>query len=139
MIKKHKKLMALLLASVLSVSMLAACGGSSEPAATTPATEQPAVQQPAQEQQVGTTSEVGEEGQFDVEVTDAGWTAAGYTFGPDTPREISMWIVTRAAEPNPDNKIHQKIKDELGVTLKMELTTTDDQLMRIGTMLAGGD
>jgi hypothetical protein len=68
-----------------------------------------------------------------------GWQAAGYTFSPDYPREISLWIVTDEAPPNPDNKIHKMIQDEMGVTLMMELTPPEYQQMRIGTMLVGGE
>jgi putative aldouronate transport system substrate-binding protein len=41
--------------------------------------------------------------------------------------------------PNDGNKITKLLQDELGVTLNYELTTSDMQETRIGTMLAGGD
>jgi putative aldouronate transport system substrate-binding protein len=147
MIKKHKKHLALLLAAVMSVSLLAACGGSDDgatttPDQTTPATEVASTPAPTEMESTGTgaVTDVGEGGEGGVVFNDAGnATVAGYTFSPDNPRTISMWIVTSAAAPNPDNKILKKMQDELGVTINAELTPSGDMETRIGTMLAGGD
>ena len=126
---KLKKLLALVLASVMAASLLSACGGGSDPAPT-PTT-------PTESTTSTTTTTTTTDSDPEPELEGA-WVVGDYTFHGSIPRQISMWIVTRSAEANPDNKILQKIKDELGVTLVTELTGPDDQEIRIGTMLAGG-
>lgn len=125
---KSKKLIALLLASAMSVSVLAACGGKTE----TPATETKATE--------STTTETATDAGQAEDVPENGVVASnGVVFSPDNPRTITAWIVTNETMPAEDNKITQLLKDKLGVTIEYELTITDNQDMRIGTMLAGGE
>ncbi|MCL2718245.1 MAG: ABC transporter substrate-binding protein [Lachnospiraceae bacterium] len=121
---KLKKVIALLLASVMSVSILAACGSNNDGAATTPST-------PSTD-----TTSVGTVDEAAVEEITTGYVP--WNFSPDNPVTISIWTVTNSGAPSADNIIHQLLLDELGVTLDMEMTTTDNQDMRISTMLAGG-
>jgi len=124
---KLKKVIALLLASVMAVSLLSACGNKdnndSGPSAT------PSIPTTGDTDTVSVTTEP---------TPDGAWEVAGYVFHGSIPRTITMWNVTRQAAPTPDNKIMQKILDELGVTIDMELTSPDDADIRQGTMLAGG-
>ncbi|MCL2051942.1 MAG: ABC transporter substrate-binding protein [Lachnospiraceae bacterium] len=107
----------------MAVSLLAACGSSNDGGATTP---------PAQVD----TSSTGQVDTQAVEEIQTGYVP--WDFGPHNPVTITMWIVTNSGEPAADNKIHRRIQEELGVTLDIEFTTTDNQDMRISTMLAGG-
>lgn len=58
---------------------------------------------------------------------------------PDKPVELSIWITTSQQAPSADNKISKLLKDKLGVTLKYEIITPDNQDQKIGVMLAGGE
>jgi putative aldouronate transport system substrate-binding protein len=69
---------------------------------------------------------------------DGSATISGYTFSSANPREISMMIVTNELVPNAGNKLVEKMKNELGVTINYDIVTTDMQDTRIGTYLAGG-
>ncbi|WP_184745583.1 extracellular solute-binding protein [Spirochaeta isovalerica] len=61
-----------------------------------------------------------------------------HVFSPDNPVTIDAWIVTSQTAPSPDNKISKLLKEKLGVTLNYDITTPDQQLDRIGIMLAAG-
>ena len=120
---KLKKVIALLLASVMSVTILAACGSNNTDTPSTPSAP------------VDTTA-VGQVDESVVEEIQAGYTP--WDFGPHNPVTITMWTVTDMEEPAPDNKIVALLRDRLGVTIDMEVTTGDNHETRIGTMLAGG-
>ncbi|RCX16752.1 carbohydrate ABC transporter substrate-binding protein (CUT1 family) [Fontibacillus phaseoli] len=54
------------------------------------------------------------------------------------PLEITAFIGEAGQQPTPDNKIYKKIKDELGVTIKMEFLAGDIN-QKLGVMIAGSD
>ena len=60
------------------------------------------------------------------------------TLSPSNPTTLSVWITTAQQAPAPDNKITKLLKDKLGVTLKYEIVTPDNEDQKIGVMLAGG-
>ena len=60
------------------------------------------------------------------------------TLTPSNPTELSVWITSAQQAPAPDNKITKLLKDKLGVTLKYEIVTPDNEDQKIGVMLAGG-
>ena len=124
---KLKKVIALLLASVMTVTILSACGSKDEGGSTT--TTPPA--------NTTDTTAVGTVDDTKVEEIQSGYVP--HVFSPDNPIEISMWIVTNSGAPTSDNKIIKRIENELGVTFDIEYTTTDNQDMRIGLLLAGGE
>jgi putative aldouronate transport system substrate-binding protein len=116
--------------------MLAACGGGDDgDTGSTSATPAPSVDT----SQIGTTSEVGEGGSGAATQDESGWTVNGYTFGPDNPRTISMYIISDAAAANPDNKIIKKIQDELGVTLDIMQYSSGDQITQNQLLVASED
>ena len=57
---------------------------------------------------------------------------------PSNPTTLSVWITSAQQAPAPDNKITKLLKDKLGVTLKYEIVTPDNEDQKIGVMLAGG-
>lgn len=61
-----------------------------------------------------------------------------YEFSPDNPVTIDAWIVTSQTAPSPSNKISKLLRDRLGVTINYDITAPDQQLDRIGIMLAAG-
>jgi putative aldouronate transport system substrate-binding protein len=58
---------------------------------------------------------------------------------PDNPTTITVWITTSETVPASNNKLTKLLKDELGVTLDMEVTIPDNLDMRVGTLLASGE
>ena len=60
------------------------------------------------------------------------------TLSPSNPTTLSVWITSAQQAPAPDNKITKLLKDKLGVTLKYEIVTPDNEDQKIGVMLAGG-
>ena len=60
------------------------------------------------------------------------------TLSPSNPTTLSVWITTAQQAPAPDNKITKLLKDKLGVTLKYEIVTPDNEDQKIGVTLAGG-
>lgn len=60
------------------------------------------------------------------------------TLSPSDPTTLSVWITTANQAPAPDNKITKLLKDKLGVTLKYEIVTPDNEDQKIGVTLAGG-
>jgi putative aldouronate transport system substrate-binding protein len=60
------------------------------------------------------------------------------TLSPSNPTTLSVWITTPQQAPAPDNKITKLLKDKLGVTLKYEIVTPDNEDQKIGVTLAGG-
>ena len=60
------------------------------------------------------------------------------TLSPSNPTTLSVWITTAQQAPAPDNKITKLLKDKLGVTIKYEIVTPDNEDQKIGVMLAGG-
>src|SRR5512139_3693733 len=57
---------------------------------------------------------------------------------PSDPTTLSVWITSAEQAPAPDNKITKLLKEKLGVTLKYEIVTPDNEDQKIGVMLAGG-
>jgi putative aldouronate transport system substrate-binding protein len=57
---------------------------------------------------------------------------------PQHPTTLSVWITTAQQAPADDNKITKLLKDKLGVTLKYEIVTPDNEDQKIGVTLAGG-
>ncbi|MCA0757294.1 ABC transporter substrate-binding protein [Paenibacillus sp. N4] len=64
--------------------------------------------------------------------------SGGEVSGKLEPITISAFIKSANQQPTADNRIYKKIKDELGVTLKMEFLVGDLQ-QKLGVMIAGGD
>jgi len=60
------------------------------------------------------------------------------TLTPSDPTTLTVWITSAQQAPAPDNKITKLLKDKLGVTLKYEIVTPDNEDQKIGVMLAGG-
>jgi putative aldouronate transport system substrate-binding protein len=60
------------------------------------------------------------------------------TLSPSNPTTLSVWITTAQQAPAPDNKITKLLKDKLGVTIKYEIVTPDNEDQKIGVTLAGG-
>ena len=60
------------------------------------------------------------------------------TLRPSNPTTLSVWITTAQQAPAPDNKITKLLKDKLGVTIKYEIVTPDNEDQKIGVTLAGG-
>jgi putative aldouronate transport system substrate-binding protein len=60
------------------------------------------------------------------------------TFSPNNPVTINAWIVTSQLAPAPNNKISRLLRERLGVTINYDITAPDQQLDRIGIMLASG-
>ncbi len=60
------------------------------------------------------------------------------TLSPSNPTTLSVWITSAQQAPAPDNKITKLLKDKLGVTLKYEIVTPDNEDQKIGVTLAGG-
>jgi len=111
-----KRFASLVLAAALVVS-LAACGNGGESSNTTQSTATNS-SSPSTTAQSGSTLPV---------------------LSPDKPVELSIWITTNQQAPAADNKISKLLKDKLGVTLKYEIITPDNQDQKIGVMLAGGE
>ena len=61
------------------------------------------------------------------------------TLTPSDPTTLTVWITSAQQAPAPDNKITKLLKDQLGVTLKYEIVTPDNEDTKIGVMLAGGE
>ncbi len=57
---------------------------------------------------------------------------------PSNPTTLTVWITTAQQAPAPDNKITKLLKDKLGVTIKYEIVTPDNEDQKIGVTLAGG-
>ena len=61
------------------------------------------------------------------------------TLTPSDPTALTVWITSAQQAPAPNNKITKLLKDQLGVTLKYEIVTPDNEDQKIGVMLAGGE
>ncbi|GAA0408239.1 hypothetical protein GCM10009541_59200 [Micromonospora gifhornensis] len=61
------------------------------------------------------------------------------TLTPSDPTTFTVWITSSQQAPAPNNKITKLLKDKLGVTLKYEIVTPDNEDQKIGVMLAGGE
>ncbi|MFG2062514.1 extracellular solute-binding protein [Micromonospora sp. NPDC048871] len=61
------------------------------------------------------------------------------TLTPSDPTTFTVWITSAQQAPAPENKITKLLKDKLGVTLKYEIVTPDNEDQKIGVMLAGGE
>ena len=62
-----------------------------------------------------------------------------HVFSAGNPITIDAWIVTSQTAPSPNNKISRLLRERLGVTINYDITTPDQQLDRIGIMLAAGE
>jgi len=115
-----KKILALILAAVLCLGIVAACGGGGNDPANTPA--------PTPQPDPPTPPPVVD----DVHDDYPRWTLSGAD-----QFEISIAQITNQTAPSPDNRLSARLKDELGVTMVYELVASDQQDERVGILLAG--
>lgn len=109
---KHRKGWLLLLASMLFISVIAGCSGS--------------------------TNNGGNKGDSVTQTnkpTTNNAEGEGDTLEPIT---ISVYVNSPYAAATPDNKIYKKFQDELGVTLNIE-TLVGDGEQKLGVLIAGGE
>lgn len=119
-----RKLTALLLTTCMLSVSLTACntnsGGSSEGTPEPISTSKPAAEKPAE-----STSDEGDALVLPV-------------LSPDNPITFTVFLPTANAAPAPNNRITQALKDELGVTLELDIISSNyDE--KIGVMIASGD
>lgn len=89
---------------------------------------------------VACSSDDGEEGPSNPPVIPEGELAdQSGVLTPSNPTTLKVWITTANQAPSSDNKLTQLIKDQLGVTLEYEIVNPDNVDQKIGVMLAGGD
>ena len=115
-----KKILALLMATVMCIGLIAACGGGGDdgPVSTPAPTPEPVAPTPPPVVE---------------DPVDEGWVLSG-----DNPFEITIAQITTQTPPSPDNRLSKRLRDELGVTMIYELIPGDMQDERVGVMIAGG-
>ena len=116
---KLKKVTALLLSTVLTMSMLAGCGGG---AASAPA-----------DTGAADTADAGDADDAD----DADDAADDSDAGSGEVKEFSMFITMPGSEINDDNEIAQMIADKWGVKVKETWLTGQTASEATGTLIAG--
>jgi len=128
-----KKVIALILASLMLVSMLAACRSDTpaESGSNTPPVNQP----PPEAVNTAPPIEVPEEIQEYVPHVDPH--PSGIELGPDDPFTITMLIATDELAPAPNNRMVTLMREKLGVTIEYEIVPLSLQDQRIGLLLAG--